>query len=80
MFNFFKKQKPAGEELTLKITGMHCSSCSMNIDGELEELPGVYEAHTSYQRSETKVKYDPAQVDKATLQKTIENLGYSVHW
>ena len=47
MLNLFKS-KPKGEQVTLKITGMHCPSCAMNIDGALEDTAGVIEAETSY--------------------------------
>ena len=63
-------------ETTLKIEGMHCASCAMLIDEELEELDGVSEAHTSYAKQETKVVFDDAQVELPTLLETIEELGY----
>lgn len=64
--------------VTLKINGMHCTSCSLNIDGELEELAGIYSAQTSYAKSETKVDYDPEKIKPETFRKTIEKLGYSL--
>jgi hypothetical protein len=44
MFDFFKKKQPQGSQLHLTITGMHCTSCAMNIDGVLEETDGVLTA------------------------------------
>lgn len=38
-----------------QITNMHCTMCSMNIDGALEDLPGVTEATTSFARSRSEV-------------------------
>lgn len=79
MLNFFKKNnKKAGKVITLKIDGMHCTSCSMNIDGELEDLPGVISATTSYAKSQTKVNYDPEKVNSGKIKKIIEALGYGV--
>ena len=63
-------------EAKLKIEGMHCASCALLIDEELEELPGVEEAHTSYAKHVTKVVYDPAAVDLPALVDTIAELGY----
>lgn len=37
-------------KVTLAIEGMHCTSCAMTIDEELEDLPGVKRAKTSYAR------------------------------
>lgn len=76
MFNFLKK-KPQGESVTFNITGMHCTSCSMNIDGELEDTDGVFEAKTSYAHAKTVVKYDPSKVTVQKLQQVIESLEYT---
>lgn len=77
MFNIFKK-KPAGETITLKLSGLHCTSCSLNIDGELEEISGVVSSNTSYAKQESVVVYDPKLVKPTQFTKTIEKLGYTV--
>jgi len=77
MFNLFKKEKQ-GESVTLKIDGMHCTSCSLSIDGELEDTNGVISATTSYAKSETKVIYDPKKVTVDEIKKVIESLDYRV--
>jgi len=77
MFGLFKKQT-AGEKVVFKIDGMHCTSCSMNIDGELEDTKGVISATTSYAKATCKIQFDPAKVTRAKLQKVIEELGYGV--
>jgi len=71
------QSKPAGEEVTFKIEGMHCTSCAMNIDGELEDTEGVIDVSTSYAKSVTKVLYDPKKVKKNTLVKAIKSAGYT---
>lgn len=77
MFNLFKK-KPTGTTITLKLAGLHCSSCSLNIDGALEEMKGVISSNTSYARQESVITYDPAQVDPSALRPVIEGLGYKI--
>jgi len=77
MLNIFKK-KTQGETAILEIKGMHCVSCAMNIDGELEDLKGVIEAKTSYAKAQTVVSYDPDEVKPENLKKAIENLEYKV--
>lgn len=62
--------------IRLAISGMHCTSCAFNIDGELEDTPGVTEAQTNYAKQETVVSYDPEKVNLATIQEVIGNLGY----
>lgn len=52
----------------LNIFGMHCTSCAMNIDFELEDTEGVKEVKTSYAKQETEVAFDP---DKVSIEKMI---------
>lgn len=56
---------------------MHCTSCAMNIDGELEDTPGVIEAKTSYQKQQTVVTYDEGAVSEAGIADVIKGLGYT---
>lgn len=77
MFNFLKS-KTTGKKLELKIDGMHCSSCSLNIDGELEDLDGVISADTSYAKGTTVVEFDESEVDSSKIIDAINHLGYKV--
>lgn len=72
------KSKPKGETIEFKIEGMHCTSCAMNIDGELEDVSGVLKAQTSYAKSLTTVTYDSEKVSLQKLIKVINNVGYKV--
>ena len=49
----------------------------MNIDGALEDLPGVQEANTSYARSKLEVSFEPTQVTLEQIIATIEEEGFS---
>lgn len=62
----------------IKINGMHCSSCAMNIDFELEDLPGVNSARTSYARQEIDVEYDETKIKLSQIIEKIQKLGYKV--
>ncbi|KKU45637.1 MAG: Heavy metal-translocating ATPase [Microgenomates group bacterium GW2011_GWA2_46_7] len=77
MFNFLNK-KPTGSTITLQLNGLHCSSCSLNIDGELEEMKGVISSNTSYARQEAIITYDPAVVDPSSFRTVIQGLGYKI--
>lgn len=59
-----------------KITDMHCSSCSLAIDMDLEDLEGVINVKTSYAKTETEVEFDPAKLDEEQILKTIKKSGY----
>lgn len=80
MFNLFNKKneknKVATKKVVFKLDGMHCVSCSMNIDGELEEMSGVINASTSYAKSSCAIEFDPTKVKERDLTQTIKKLGY----
>lgn len=77
MFGLGKKKEKLGVgKVKLTIDGMHCVACSMNIDGELEEIPGVLSASTSYAKGECIVEYSASEADVSSFLKTIEKLGY----
>lgn len=81
MFNFFKKKSPqtvgakSASGRKFAITGMHCGSCAMNIDAELEDLPGVTEASTSYRDAVVTVTADDSVSDQQIIA-AIQGLGY----
>lgn len=66
------------QTVTLKIIGMHCTSCAINIDLELEELNGVDESVTSYAKMVTKVSYDSNIVKLEKIVEVISLLKYEV--
>ena len=59
----------------LKIEGMHCTSCAMNIDFDLEDL-GVKSSKTSYAKQECEVEFNEEKLNEETIIKTIEKTGY----
>ena len=66
------------KKIILKLTGMHCTSCSLLIDTVLEELDGVKSAKTSYIDQKVEVKFDPGKVDVPHFISVIKAEGYDV--
>jgi len=60
----------------LKIEGMHCTACSMNIDFDLEDLDGVINAKTNYAKQESEVEFDELKVILEQIIDTIKKTGY----
>lgn len=58
------------------IKGMHCSSCAMNIDLDLEELKGVEKVKTSYAKQITEITYDTDKINVMQITQTIKKTGY----
>lgn len=63
---------------TFHINGMHCTSCAMLIDGDLEELAGVKTAQTNYAKQICEVEFDEARVSDDKIVETIKQTGYDV--
>jgi copper chaperone CopZ len=66
------------KKIIFKIEGMHCSSCAMNIDFDLEDLDGVMSAKTNYAKSETEVEYDEEKLSVEDIASQISKTGYKV--
>jgi len=61
---------------TFQLYGMHCVSCSMFIEGELEDM-GV-EAKANYAKQLVEVTFDPIKTKEETIIGAIQKLGYQV--
>lgn len=61
-----------------KINGMHCSSCAMNIDFDLEDLDGVKSVKTSYAKQECEIEFDEEKINDQIIIQTIKKTGYTV--
>lgn len=60
----------------LKIEGMHCNSCAMNIDFDLEDLEGVKSVKTSYAKQECEIEFEEEKVRVEQIVETVEKTGY----
>lgn len=79
--NNAKKQPTVSETvktITLDLDGMHCTSCSLAIDGELEDTPGVVDSRTTYASQKTTVTFNQTKTSKEDIIQVIQNLGYRV--
>lgn len=61
----------------LKIEGMHCTSCAMVIDMDLEDLEGIKSAKTSYAKAETEIEFDPDKINLEKITESIKKSGYN---
>lgn len=63
--------------ITIQILGMHCASCAINIDFELEDIEGVKEAKTEYGKQQSTIIVEPgAVVPRQQILDVITKLGY----
>jgi Cu+-exporting ATPase len=64
------------KKIQLKIEGMHCTSCAMDIDFTLEDIEGVKSAKTNFAKQITEVEMEESlEVEK--LRNAIQEVGYT---
>ena len=59
-----------------EIYDMHCTSCAMNIDFDLEDIDGVKKATTSYAKSVCVVEFEEKKITEKIILETIKKTGY----
>ncbi len=62
----------------LKISGMHCASCALNIERALQDRDDVYGARVNLADETATVEYDPTKTTLADLERTVGDAGYEV--
>jgi Cu+-exporting ATPase len=66
------------KKVEIKISGMHCATCAVNIEESLTGLKDVTKAQVNFGTDTAHVEYDPAKVSLATLEKAVKEVGYEV--
>lgn len=76
---FNRKKDPgfeAGPQVVLLVEGMHCSSCGLLIDDELEDIAGVRSSSTNAKTGRTTVRLEEGTaVEIAALIAAVEQAG-----
>ncbi|MBI3015771.1 MAG: cation-translocating P-type ATPase [Candidatus Tectomicrobia bacterium] len=63
-------------EQTFEIEGMSCPSCARKIEAGLAGLSGVVLAKVEFPARRARVEYNPEQLSSATVEETLQGLGY----
>jgi Cu+-exporting ATPase len=64
-------------KISLRITGMHCSSCAVSIERVLNKLPSV-KANVNYALEKAFIEFDSNKVNLEKIKETIRDVGYDV--
>ena len=64
------------EETILKIQGMHCVSCAVNIENTLKKEKGVFEVNVNFVSEKVNLKFDPRKISIVKIQELIRKMGY----
>jgi P-type Cu+ transporter len=64
------------DQLTLRVYGMTCASCTSTIEIELGKMPGISTVAVSLAAETTKVTFDPGLIGPREMVERIEELGF----
>jgi Cu+-exporting ATPase len=70
--------EPEKKKAELKITGMHCATCAVNIEESLSQLKDGTKASVNLGTDTAHVEFDPAKVTIHDIQKAVKDAGYDV--
>lgn len=62
----------------LKVTGMRCASCALNVERALTAREGVHDARVNLATGTASVDYDPAKTTIADIEQAVIDAGYGV--
>lgn len=62
----------------LQVSGIHCATCAVTIEGSLAAVPGVEKAAVNIATGTATVHYDQGKADLAALEGAVTEAGYGV--
>ena len=68
----------AKSKAKIKISGMSCASCALNVEKSLKDLEGVENAQVNLGTEEATVEYDAEKMKLSQLESAVEDAGYGV--
>lgn len=66
------------DEVTLKLNGMHCASCVMNVENFLIRLNGIFDVKADLTSQTASINYDKTKVTVKDMEEVINSLGFEV--
>lgn len=64
-------------QITFHIPDMHCSSCSMRLEGIEDELEGIKKIKASYLKQTLDIEFDEQKVTAERIRRAVIALGYT---
>ncbi|WP_296872135.1 HAD-IC family P-type ATPase, partial [uncultured Methanobrevibacter sp.] len=66
------------DEMTIRIQGMHCASCTMNVENFLIRLDGIFDVKADLTAQNAKIRYDSSKVTLDEIEEVITSLGFEL--
>ncbi len=64
------------KKVTLRLSGMHCTSCAGVIAKSIKKLSGIADAQVSFAAEKARVSFDPRQTSELAIIAQIKKAGY----
>lgn len=65
------------KDIELRIKGMDCPSCAMNVENAVRKLKGIAEINVDFIVGKAAIKYDPSLTNTPEIRGAIEKAGYT---
>lgn len=62
----------------LKVDGMSCATCAVNIEKSINSMPGVQKASVNFSNETVSLSYDKKALSLDEIKKQVESLGYNL--
>ena len=66
------------DEMTIRIQGMHCASCTMNVENFLIRLDGIFDVKADLTSQSARIRYDSSKVTLNEIDNVITSLGFEL--
>ncbi|MDD1718690.1 MAG: heavy metal translocating P-type ATPase, partial [Methanoregulaceae archaeon] len=70
--------EPEKKKAELKISGMHCATCAVNIEESLSKIKDVEKAQVNFGTDTARVEFDPKKVTLGEIERAVKEAGYDV--
>lgn len=65
------------KDIELRIKGMDCPSCAMNVENAIRKLNGIAGINVDFIIGKAAIKYDPSLTNTSEIREAIEKAGYT---
>ncbi len=66
------------EKITVKVEGMSCDHCRMNVENALKSLDGILQVKVSLEKNKADITYDPSKVTFDKMKSAVDDAGYKI--
>lgn len=63
-------------KITIKVAGMSCGGCKLNLETAVMRLPGIISAEASLKNAELDVEFEESKTSPAAIRAAIAKAGF----